>query len=66
MAPGFLLDRGHHNQGKVGQWVEGQPERSFWFGLKLSDRERYPISTMRCERCGFLELYAQPAAVEAG
>ena len=60
METGFLFDRNHHDMGKVGEWIEGQPEQG-WFGLKLKGRQRRPITTLRCERCGFLELYARSA-----
>jgi hypothetical protein len=56
MTTGFLLDQ---NQGpKQTEWIEGAPEKSFWTGLKLKDRRRFPVLADRCERCGFLELYA--------
>ena len=60
MDLGFLLDRGHHSSANVAQWVEGIPERSVWTGLKTKDREVYPLTSYRCERCGYLELYALP------
>jgi len=31
-----------------------------WTGLKTKDREVYPLTSYRCERCGYLELYALP------
>jgi hypothetical protein len=39
-------------------WMEGNPEKSFWTGLKTTGRQRYSVMTYRCERCGFLESYA--------
>jgi predicted nucleic-acid-binding Zn-ribbon protein len=55
MTTGYLLDQ---DQGpKTTDWVEGAPEKSFW-GLKLKNRRRFPVVADRCERCGFLELYA--------
>ena len=55
MTTGFLLER---DQGdKVMEWIEGPPEKGFW-GLKLKGRRRFPVNADRCERCGFLELYA--------
>jgi hypothetical protein len=56
---GFLLDRQETGWAPV-DWVEGEPAPSFWAGLKLRGRARYPVATARCERCGFLELFAQP------
>ena len=55
MTTGFLLDSGEAP--KVTEWIEGPPEKSFW-GLKLKNRRRFPVVADRCERCGFLELYA--------
>ena len=57
MEPGFVLDQSH---GVMAQsaWIEGAPERSFWSGVKLKGRERIPVMTYRCPRCGFLESYA--------
>jgi hypothetical protein len=46
----------------VTHWVEGAPEKSFWQGLATSKRRVLPIATWRCERCGYLESYAQPPA----
>lgn len=54
---GFLLDRRDHGNAEL-TWIEGRPERSFWSGLKLRGRGRHAVVTHRCERCGFLELYA--------
>jgi hypothetical protein len=42
----------------VSRWVEGEPEESFWTGLKLSDRRQMEIRTYRCFGCGYLESYA--------
>jgi hypothetical protein len=41
------------------EWAEGQPERSFWTGVKVKDKERHPVSTFRCPACGYLESYAR-------
>jgi hypothetical protein len=58
MSEGFVADRTHHSAAAVPSWVEGEPERSVWTGLKLSGRSRFDIATWRCTRCGFLEQYA--------
>lgn len=55
MTTGFLLDL--KDSPKVTEWIEGAPEKSFW-GLNLKNRRRFPVVADRCERCGFLELYA--------
>ena len=62
MTPGFILENGDHNARSVSQWVEGNPEKSFWTGLKIKNRRVIPVTTWRCERCGFLESYAAPPA----
>jgi hypothetical protein len=60
MEPGFMLDR-RRSYGVPGQWVSGEPERSFWFGLKLSGRKQLTVSAYRCPRCGRLEVFAPEA-----
>ena len=55
MTTGFLLDQG--SAPAATEWIEGPPDKSFW-GLKLKNRRRFPVVADRCERCGFLELYA--------
>ena len=56
MTTGFLL--GSSDAPKATEWVEGAAEKSFWGTLKLKGRRRFPVVADRCERCGFLELYA--------
>lgn len=58
MSEGFVLDRGHANAASLQKWVEGEPERSIWTGLKTKGRDAYAVSTWRCDRCGYLESYA--------
>ncbi len=60
MEPGTLLDRGHYSSPEVPEWVETSPDRSFWSGLKLKGLDKYPVRAYRCEKCGYLELYARP------
>ena len=59
MQRGFLFDRSHHDSGKAASWIEGAPERSFWGGTKTRGKARHPITAYRCERCGYVELYAR-------
>jgi uncharacterized OB-fold protein len=61
LDPGYILDVTHGGY-KAAEWVEGPPERSFWVGLKVSDRSRYKICTFRCTSCGYLESYATEMA----
>jgi hypothetical protein len=57
MTSGFLLDHGDKGN-SITEWIEGTAEKSFWTGIKLKGRRRFPVVADRCERCGFLELYA--------
>ncbi len=54
---GYILDAIHGGY-KASEWVEGTPEKSFWVGLKVSDRARLSIRSFRCVKCGYLESYA--------
>lgn len=58
MEAGFILDKAHLGVPTVSEWLEGQPEFSFWSGLKTKNHDRHAIVTYRCEQCGFLESYA--------
>ncbi|HEU0133352.1 MAG TPA: PF20097 family protein [Allosphingosinicella sp.] len=60
MEPGFTLDQGHGSYA-VAEWVEGEPERSIWTGIKLGKKTRFKVQTWRCRRCGYLESYAPEA-----
>ncbi len=59
MSEGFVIDRGDHNSRNLQKWVEGEPVKSFWLGLQTRGREAFEVTTYRCERCGYLESYAQ-------
>ncbi len=61
MELGLVIDKGHAGEMKVPEWLEGPPERSFWFGLKTKGKEHFAVQTFRCTRCGFLESYANQA-----
>ena len=60
MEEGVTLDRKHGNAIGVPEWLEGPPEHSIWTGLKTKGRDRFPVRTFRCTRCGYLESYANP------
>jgi hypothetical protein len=62
MEEGFVIDRGHYGLPAEPQWVEGEPERSFWTGLKIDEKRLFKVLTYRCERCGRLESYAREGA----
>lgn len=62
MERGFVADKAHYSVPVTQEWVEGAPETSFWSGLKMKDRDILPVSTFRCEKCGYLESYANTQA----
>jgi hypothetical protein len=57
MELGFVIDHGHGGVRTVSQWAEGEPQKSFWTGLKVSEPKE--VSTHRCTACGYLESYAK-------
>ena len=57
MEAGFTVDEGHGTR-SVPKWVEGEPVKSIWTGLRLRGREKFEVVTYRCRRCGYLESYA--------
>ena len=59
MEDGYLLEAGESNARSVTRWVEGEPEKSFWTGLRLKGRDVMPVTTYRCPQCGYLESYAE-------
>jgi len=61
MEAGVILDKGHANSLSTSEWLEGKPEKSFWAGLKTKGRDRLPVRTYRCPKCGYLESYANTA-----
>ncbi len=58
MQTGFVLERSQGSAPLVTEWIEGEPEKSNWFGLKLRNRQRLPITALRCPTCGRLDLFA--------
>jgi len=63
MEEGYVLDRGHMNTANPLMWIAGQwtpqtlKERMFTDPLK--GKQHRPISSYRCVRCGYLEIYAK-------
>ena len=57
MSGGYIIDK-TDNGPAVSTWVEGEPKKSFWVGLKLGGTTPIDITTWRCRRCGYLESYA--------
>lgn len=58
MEEGFVLDSSRYGIG-VSRWVEGTPEKSLWHGMKTKGKRQMDVTTYRCTRCGYLELYAR-------
>jgi hypothetical protein len=59
MQEGYILDFTHG--GRVQSvWMDGNPEESFWTGLKVDLKKTRPVSGYRCDKCGFLKLYTEP------
>ena len=44
--------------GRVSQWHDGPPKKAGLAGIQDSTSQ-IPISTFRCQSCGFLEEYAR-------
>ncbi len=58
MIRGFIFDRGDYNFKQQQVWVEGEPESSFWSGLKTSGRDARTVDAYRCTGCSRLEFFA--------
>lgn len=57
MERGFIFDRGHIEYKTQQAWVEGEPEASFWSGVKTSGRNSRSVEAYRCVGCDRLEFY---------
>lgn len=60
MEPGFIADYtyGDSNSSVVQTiWVRGEFKKS-WIGAKISKNEKFLITTLRCNNCGYLESFA--------
>jgi len=66
MVNGFILDHGHYDSKRQQIWVEGQPEASFWSGIKTSNRDAFKVQAFRCADCNFLEFYTSEKADLSG
>ena len=58
MTEGFIVDSGDYGTASVATWQGGEPKKSFWTGLKQDKKAQIQVTTLRCDRCGFLENYA--------
>ena len=62
MRRGFIAERSEHYT-MIANWVDGDPVNAELFGIKGSNvdvrnRNKFPVRSLRCDQCGFLELYA--------
>ena len=63
MASGFMADRTIFDTDLQARWVEGDPIPRFFFdGVKIQGRDPIPVTTYRCDGCGYLESFAVPPA----
>ena len=58
MTEGFIIDQGY-GTAHVSTYQGGEPRKSIWTGIKQNKKEQFTITTLRCNRCGYLENYAQ-------
>ena len=58
MSAGFILDEGYGTS-RVSTWQGGTPKKSFWTGVNEKKEAQIEITTLRCDRCGYLESYAR-------
>jgi hypothetical protein len=58
MDPGLLLDRTHGGSEQT-MWIKGTADKGIFGLLKERGRERLPVVTFRCPKCGRLESFAQ-------
>lgn len=58
MKKGFIIDHGDYDRAHVSTYQPGEPRRSIWTGIKKDKQEQLKIVTYRCNRCGYLENYA--------
>jgi hypothetical protein len=58
MQEGWVLDHTHGGRA-IASWVEGEPKKSIWVGVKLEGKQPIEIQSWRCTRCGYIEQYAK-------
>jgi hypothetical protein len=59
MEQGLMLDRKDGGSDLQARWVRGEPTpRTFWGNVRLKGRKPLPVTTYRCEGCGYLESFA--------
>lgn len=58
MDAGLMLDRTHGGSEEP-MWIKGTADKGIFGMIKERDRERLPVVTFRCPKCGRLESFAQ-------
>ena len=58
MLEGFAMGGPPTGRVAVNSWVEGKVERSWWTGIKFANKRGHPITTYCCDKCGYLESFA--------
>ena len=58
MVEGYRLDLADGNRRHAGEWIEGAPQRHFWFGLDYQKKQKHAVASFRCPSCGLLVDYA--------
>lgn len=56
--PGFIEDAGEASQGYA-RWIPGPLERGIFGGARRMGKQRFMIEADRCERCGYLMMFAR-------
>ena len=57
MQEGFILEASPGVR-MASEWIAGAPEPGGLMGLHVKGKEKRPIQTFRCSKCGYLESYA--------
>jgi hypothetical protein len=58
MTEGFIVDQGY-GVAHASTYQTGEPRKSIWTGIKQNKKDQFPITSLRCNRCGYLENYAK-------
>jgi hypothetical protein len=60
MEAGFIVDRAAGAANLQAKWVDGPaaPPNVWRHGVQLQGRKPVPVTTWRCDRCGYLESFA--------
>jgi hypothetical protein len=60
MDAGLMLDRaGGRGGSEEPMWIKGAADKGFFGNIKEHGRERKPVVTFRCPKCGRLESFTE-------